>query len=85
MPPDAPALPARRALAPRYWAGHLLAAGSADGYVFEEIAENLAALGRQEEARPYFGRAVDELSKDDWFVKHEAARLAHLRSRAEME
>ncbi len=24
MPPDAPALPARRALAPRYWAGHLL-------------------------------------------------------------
>jgi cytochrome oxidase assembly protein ShyY1 len=25
VPPDAPALPARRALAPRYWAGHLLA------------------------------------------------------------
>lgn len=24
MPPDAPALPARRALAPRYWPGHLL-------------------------------------------------------------
>jgi surfeit locus 1 family protein len=24
VPPDAPALPARRALAPRYWAGHLL-------------------------------------------------------------
>jgi surfeit locus 1 family protein len=26
VPPDDPALPARRALAPRYWAGHLLAA-----------------------------------------------------------
>lgn len=57
-------------------------AGSADGYVFEEIAENLAALGRADEARPYFGRAHDELSKDDWFVQNEAARLAGLKSRA---
>ena len=24
MPPDAPALTARRALAPRYWAGHMV-------------------------------------------------------------
>lgn len=59
-----------------------LAAGSVDGYVFEEIAENLAALGIPDEAKPYFGKAADELSKDDWFVKNEAARLAHLRSRA---
>lgn len=28
MLPDAPALPARRALAPRYWAGHLVAAAA---------------------------------------------------------
>ncbi len=59
-----------------------MATGSVDGYVFEEIAENLAALGKLNEARPYFGRAVDELSKDDWLVKNEAARLANLKSRA---
>lgn len=55
---------------------------SVDGYVFEEIAENLAALGKLDEAKPYFGRAFDELSKDDWFVKNEASRLAKLASRA---
>jgi tetratricopeptide (TPR) repeat protein len=59
-----------------------LAAGSADGYVFEEIGENLAALGKGEEARIYFGKAYDELSKDKWFVKNEADRLANLKSRA---
>ena len=59
------------------------AAGSADGYVFEEIAENLAALGKLAEAKPYFGKAVAELRKDDWFVKNEAARLANLTSRAD--
>jgi tetratricopeptide (TPR) repeat protein len=58
------------------------ATGSADGYVFEEIAENLAALGKLDEAKPYFGRAVAELSQDDWFVKNEATRLANLRARA---
>jgi tetratricopeptide (TPR) repeat protein len=52
--------------------------GNADGYVFEEIAENLAALGRLDEAKPYFGKAVAELRKDDWFVEHESARLSKL-------
>lgn len=58
------------------------AAGTVDGYVFEEIAENLAALGKPDEAKPYFGKAVDELSQDDWFAKNEAARLTSLKSRA---
>jgi tetratricopeptide (TPR) repeat protein len=62
-----------------------MAMGSADGYVFEEIAENLAALGKSDEAKPYFGKAVAELRKDDWFVKNEAARLANLISRADAE
>jgi tetratricopeptide (TPR) repeat protein len=62
-----------------------MATGSADGYVFEEIAENLAALGKSDEAKPYFGKAVTELRKDDWFVKNEAARLANLMSRADTE
>ncbi len=54
-------------------------AGSTDGYVFEEIAENLAALGRMDEARPYFEKAFVELGKDEWFAKNEAARLAALK------
>jgi tetratricopeptide (TPR) repeat protein len=54
-------------------------AGSVDGYVFEELAENLAALGRKVESRPYFARAYEELSKDEWFVENEAERLASLK------
>jgi len=57
--------------------------GDADGYVFEEIAENLAALGRLDEAKTYFGKAAAELRKDDWFVKNEAARLANLIARSD--
>jgi tetratricopeptide (TPR) repeat protein len=37
--------------------------GTADGYVFKEIAENLAALGRAEEAKLYFDRAGEEMGK----------------------
>ena len=58
------------------------AAGSVDGFVFEEIGENLAALGKLEEAKPYFSKAFLELSKDDWFVQNEAVRLENLKARA---
>jgi tetratricopeptide (TPR) repeat protein len=54
------------------------AAGSADGYVFEEIAENLEALGRPEAATPHFRRAADELGKDPQFARDNAARLARI-------
>ena len=57
--------------------------GSTDGLVFEEIAENLAALDKPEQAKPYFGKTYNELSKDDWFVKNEAERLANLMRRAD--
>lgn len=57
-------------------------AGTTDGYVFEEIAENLALLGRNEEARPYFELAYLDLGKDEWFVKNEPERLANLKKRA---
>jgi tetratricopeptide (TPR) repeat protein len=40
----------------------LEAAGAVDGYVWEEIAENLSALGRMEEAQPYFGKAHADLA-----------------------
>jgi len=54
------------------------AAGSADGYVFEELAELLAATGRGDEAKPYFRRAAEELAKDAWLAKNEPQRLARL-------
>jgi len=58
------------------------AAGAADGFVYEEVAENLAAIGRPDEARPYFAKAADQLSQDPWFVENESARLASLKERA---
>jgi hypothetical protein len=51
--------------------------------VYEEIAENLDALGKMDEARHYFGKAFDELDKDEWFVKNEIARSASLKVRAD--
>lgn len=55
-------------------------AGTNDGYVLEELAECLAALGRNEEARPYFRRAYETLSQDAWLVANETARLARLQT-----
>ncbi len=57
------------------------AAGRADGYVFEELAELYELLGQPEQAKRYFRRAADELGKDAWFVKNESTRLARLRER----
>ncbi len=49
-----------------------------DGYVYEELAECLHALGRTDEARRYFRRAHELLSKDPGFVDGEAPRLSRL-------
>jgi tetratricopeptide (TPR) repeat protein len=54
-------------------------AGDAGGYVREEIAECLLALGRADEARPHFAGAYELLSKDAWLVNAERARLERLR------
>jgi len=54
-------------------------AGETDGYVFEEIGECLFALGRAEEAKPYFAHAYNELSKDDYLAKHESERINRLK------
>jgi hypothetical protein len=40
-----------------------MAAGTADRYVFEEIAENLLALNQPEAAQPYFALAQTEKVK----------------------
>ena len=50
-----------------------------DGYLSEEIGECLVALNRLDEARPYFASAYDKLSKDEWLMEQEPARLARLK------
>lgn len=59
------------------------AAGETSGYVFEELAELLAAAGNTTDARPYFRRAAEELSKDPWLSKNEPQRLARLREKGQ--
>jgi tetratricopeptide (TPR) repeat protein len=54
--------------------------GEQDRSVYEEIAECLAALGRHDEARPYFARAHETLSCDPWLAESEPARLERLRT-----
>jgi tetratricopeptide (TPR) repeat protein len=54
------------------------AAGEPDGFVAEEIAECLHALGRAEEARPFFARAHGILSLDPWLAESEPERLERL-------
>jgi tetratricopeptide (TPR) repeat protein len=57
----------------------LEAAGETDGYVFEEIAECLLALGRADDARPFFARAYRELSNDVNVRADQPDRLERLR------
>ncbi|MCY3773227.1 MAG: hypothetical protein OXG98_14575 [Gemmatimonadetes bacterium] len=49
------------------------------GYVFEEIARCLLTLERPNEARPYFDRVYQELSKGRWLKENERERLERLR------
>jgi tetratricopeptide (TPR) repeat protein len=53
--------------------------GDSDGFVEEEIAECLLALGRADEARPHFARACETLSKDPWLSADEPERLERLK------
>jgi tetratricopeptide (TPR) repeat protein len=55
------------------------AAGTRDGFVFEELAECRVALNRAEEARKYYALAYDELRKDPWFARDEAAKLQRIK------
>ena len=49
-------------------------AGEVDGFVFEEIAECLLLLNRKDEARPYFAKAYEVLSQDEWLAEQESDR-----------
>lgn len=56
----------------------LATANATDGFVPEEIAENLLALGRTGEARPYFAQAHAQLSRIDTVERPDETRLARL-------
>jgi tetratricopeptide (TPR) repeat protein len=53
------------------------------GYVFEEIGECLLLLGKQAEAKAYFARAYDLLSRDQWLVANQAERLDRIKELSE--
>jgi len=50
-----------------------------DGFLAEEIAENLLALGRNDEATPLFKTAWELLQGESWLATHEPERWARLR------
>ena len=58
----------------------LAAIHATDGYVFEEIAENLLAQGHAAAAKPYFARAHAALSADTSLDRPDAEHLARLLS-----
>jgi tetratricopeptide (TPR) repeat protein len=51
-----------------------------DGYVFEEIGENLLLLNRAEESKPAFAKAYELLKEDKWLVEYEKDRLDRLKT-----
>ena len=59
------------------------AAGTPDGFVWEELGECLLALEKPTEARPHFARAYERLSADPYFPHDEPQRLARLRTLGE--
>jgi tetratricopeptide (TPR) repeat protein len=55
------------------------AAAKPSGFVLEEIAENLHAQGKTADARPWFAKAWEALSKEAWLVKSDPERIARIR------
>lgn len=53
-----------------------------DGFVSEEVAECLLSQGKADEATPYFARAFELLSQDEWLTRDEPKRLERLRELA---
>jgi tetratricopeptide (TPR) repeat protein len=53
--------------------------GGSDGYVDEEIGECLLLLKRGDEAKPYFAKAYELLSRDEWLTENEPERLKRMK------
>jgi tetratricopeptide (TPR) repeat protein len=60
-------------------------ARESDGYVHEELAECLLALGKAKEATEHFARAYELLSKDQSFPANETARLERMKALREAQ
>ena len=58
---------------------------TSDGFVYEELAECLLALGQAEAARPYFAQAHLLLSQLGWLVNSEPTRLERLKGLADWQ
>jgi tetratricopeptide (TPR) repeat protein len=54
-------------------------AGEPDGYVFEELGEIYLAKGDSAQAKPWFAKAYEFLSKDQWLSRDEPERLARMK------
>lgn len=52
------------------------------GFTEEEIGECLLALDQPDAARPYFARAYQVLSQDEWLIAREPERIERLRTLA---
>jgi len=63
-------------------ANELSAAGERDGWIAEELAESLHALGRTDEAKPQFVTAYELLSQDSYCLEFEPAKIERLRQMA---
>jgi tetratricopeptide (TPR) repeat protein len=50
-----------------------------DGYVLEELGECLLLQGEDEEAKSWFAKAYEELSKDAWLAANDNERLERLK------
>lgn len=55
------------------------AEGGSDGYVEEEIGECLLLLNRASEAKPYFAKAYELLSQDEWLMENEPERMKRMK------
>jgi tetratricopeptide (TPR) repeat protein len=54
-----------------------------DGYVYEELGELYRLKNKTNEAKPFFRKAFELLSQDDWLVKNESERLKRLKKLSE--
>ena len=57
--------------------------GGSDGYVEEEIGECLLLLKRESEAKPYFAKAYELLSQDEWLMENEPERMKRMKELSE--
>ncbi|WP_223067458.1 hypothetical protein [Paenibacillus caui] len=56
--------------------------GEPSGYVYEELAECLLQLDRNEEARHFFSRCYDRFTEDTWLMSNEPERMARIKDLA---